>query len=180
MNKTYNVYIIFIGLLLLVGGIQAQDRIEIAPLSINTEHREYAPAYYKDGLVYCGDNLNNEGLTYVEDESGKQLTDLFFVNLGDSAQRVSLFSKELKTSFHDGPICFSADGNTAFFTRSQIIKRELKHKTERDNKFGIYTAEFNGEEWVNVEACLFNSPDYNVGHPTLSADGNTLYVVSDK
>lgn len=157
----------------------AQDSISVSPVSFNTDGREYAPAYHKGSLVFCGDNLNNEGLTYVDKETNKQLTDIYSINI-DSSNHPQLFSKELKTSFHDGPITFSADGNTAYFTRSQRTKRELRNSIEIYNTLGVYKATFDGVKWINIEPCSFNSPDFNVGHPYLSKDGKRLYVTSDK
>lgn len=162
-----------------VNYVYSQDSISIVPVSFNTLGREYSPVYFKGILVYCGDNLNNEALTYVDKETNKQLTDIFTVNL-DSSGKSQLFSKELKTSFHDGPITFSKDGNTAYFTRSQRTKKELRNSVQVYNTLGIYKATFDGIKWTDIKACSFNSPDYNVGHPYLSKDGKKLYLTSDK
>jgi len=159
----------------------SQDKISVTPVSFNTPDTEYAPVYFNNGLVFTGTNRKNEGLTYVDEASGNQLSDLYYIPLlKDSNKSVTLFSKELKSSFHDGPITFSKDGKTAYFTRSQSINKKLKNSTKISNKLGIYKATFNGDVWGNIEPCSFNSEECNTGQPSLSSDGNRLYFVSDK
>jgi len=180
INKIIN-YIILSGLVFFSHTVIAQDEIIIEYVSINTSEKEYAPVYYKNGIVFCGVNTNNEALTYIDDETGKQLTDIYFSSLVDGElQEKELFSSELKTSFHDGPITFSDDGNTAYFTRSELVSKKLKNSTKVQNMLGVYKTTFDGEKWGNVTSCYFNSKEYNVGQPSLSADGKRLYVVSDK
>lgn len=173
--NTYIVIIFFAVTLKLYG----QDNVVVSPVSFNSENREYAPVYFKNGLVFCGINLKNEAITYVDSKTNKQLSDIYFVENPDSSTEVSLFSNELKTSFHDGPITFSRDGNTAYFTRSQRINQGLRNSLEVSNTLGVYKADFDGIKWKNISPCLFNSPDYNVGQPCLSPDGKKLYVTSD-
>ena len=159
----------------------SQDKIAVTPVSFNSPYREYSPIYYRNGLVFTGVSRSNEGLTYVDNESGEQLSDLYYIPLlEDSFGSVTLFSQNLKSSFHDGPITFSKDGSTAYFTRSQLVNKKLKNSTKIVNKLGIYKATFNGEMWTNIESCFFNSEAYNTGQPSLSADGKRLYFVCDK
>ncbi|MBL4593544.1 MAG: PD40 domain-containing protein, partial [Flavobacteriales bacterium] len=180
INRIIN-YIILAGLIVCTQFVTAQDEIVIEHISINTSEKEYAPVYYKNGIVFCGVNTNNEALTYIDDETGKQLTDIYFVPIenGMFAEK-ELFSSELKTSFHDGPITFSKDGNTAYFTRNITSSKTLKNSTKIENKLGVFKSIFDGEKWGDVMACSFNSKEYNVGQPSLSSDGKRLYVVSDK
>ena len=161
--------------------VKSQDSVSIAPISINTEAGEYAPVYYKKGIVFSGTNRNNESLTYVDSENGEQLSDLYYVPVNnDVFGEVSLFSKELKTPFHDGPITFSKDGITAYFTRNIEVKKVLKNTIKVQNMLGVFKSTFDGEKWGSVSPCFFNSTKFNVGQPTLSPDGTMLYVVSDK
>ncbi len=161
--------------------VLSQDKISVTPVSFNSPEREYAPVYYNNGLVFTGVNRNNEGLTYIDEETGKQLSDLYYIPLSEDSFGIpTLLSKELKSSFHDGPITFSKDAATAYFTRSQFVNKKLKNNTKIINKLGIYKATFNGEIWTNIQPCSFNSEEYNTGQPSLSNDGSRIYFVSDK
>ena len=89
---------------------------------------------------------------------------------------------DLNTKFHDGPITVSQDGNVAFFSRdgrSEGSVAKDKGANARIGKVGIYRAEKKDGKWKSIKALPFNSTEYNVGNPSLSKDGKTLYFASD-
>lgn len=181
MIKSFFKYIIFCGFLTGFLFVNAQDKTTIEAVSFNSSEREYAPVYFNNGLVFCSTNIKNEALTYLVKETGKQHTDMYFVKKDSNGfGEPSLFSRALKSSFHDGPITFSADGKTAYFTRIQTINKKLSNNIGAENNLGVFKATFNGSEWTDIQPCFFNSNDYNVGQPSLSTDGNKMFVVSDK
>tara|TARA_R110001592_G_scaffold17138_1_gene72667 strand:- start:5378 stop:7516 length:2139 start_codon:yes stop_codon:yes gene_type:complete len=181
MNKRIIIYLLFIFSLLGADVIYGQEKFIAEPVNFNTNQKEYAPVYFQNGIVFCGVGSKNEAFTFVDSETGQLLTDLFFIpsNTSDVNEK-RLFSSTLQTSFHDGPITFSEDGNVAYFTRSLSVNKKLKNSTKVQNRLGVFKAIFNGVEWSNITPCTFNSTEYNVGQPCLSKDGKTLYVVSDK
>ncbi|MDF1673921.1 MAG: OmpA family protein [Vicingaceae bacterium] len=159
----------------------SQETFEIQSMGFNTSGKEYSPQYYNKGIVFCSDQTLIEGLTYQDYETGKPLTDLFFVRIDSSGtSNKEIFSLSLRSSFHEGPITFSKDYRTAYFTRSHSVQKKLKNMVKSKNYLGVYKATFDGEKWGNITPCSFNSFEYNVGQPTLSSDGTLLYVVSDK
>lgn len=89
---------------------------------------------------------------------------------------------ELNSSFHDGPVTISSDGNTIFFARDGhaegAFKRDKKSNT-RVSQQGIYKATKVDGKWTNIQALPFNSKTYSVSHPSLSKDGKTLYFASN-
>jgi len=95
----------------------------------------------------------------------------------NSAKKVS----KANTKFHEGPLCFSPDGKYVYFTRNNINKG----KNNRRDKNGIrnlkmFRATVDAEgKWLNEEVLPFSSKDYSVGHPSITADGKTMYFASD-
>lgn len=89
---------------------------------------------------------------------------------------------DLNSSFHDGPVTISADGNTIFFARDGhtegAYKMDKKSNT-RVSQQGIYKAIKVNGKWTNIGALSFNSKTYSVSHPSLSSDGKTLYFASN-
>lgn len=72
-----------------------------------------------------------------------------------------------------GACCFSADGKTMYFTYSCPINGQ-------DLGAKIYTSTRASGEWgEGQEIKLFADSSITVGHPALSAHGDTLYFVSD-
>lgn len=151
---------------------------------INTTESDFGPAFYHGDLVFASDftNIAGEGKKYGWTgrgylnimKSSPETADDFWNNMGTSSAFDSKFNQE----YHDGPAAFSTDGNTIYFTRSFFgqAKREGNYKT---NLLKIYYSTKTADQWGEVKPFFLNSKDFSVGHPTLSADGNTLYFVSD-
>lgn len=90
-----------------------------------------------------------------------------------------LVSSDVNTPYHEGPLCFSPDGKTVYFTRNNISKG-AKRKDERgvqQLKMYIAAVEADGS-WTNEREFTYNSREYSIGHPALSEDGKTLYFAS--
>jgi outer membrane protein OmpA-like peptidoglycan-associated protein/tetratricopeptide (TPR) repeat protein len=90
--------------------------------------------------------------------------------------------KELNTPYHDGPVTVSEDGNTMFFARdghsAKSFEKDKKNKV-KIGQLGIYKAVKTNGKWSAGEALPINSTAYSVSHPSLSADGKTLYFSSN-
>ena len=66
-----------------------------------------------------------------------------------------------------------------YFTRSNYFKKKLKASSKSENNLKIFKAKLVNGKWEGNEEMSFNSDEYSVGHPSLSADGSTLYFTSD-
>lgn len=96
--------------------------------------------------------------------------------LGD-VKRVS----KVNTKFHEGPLTFSPDGKTVYYTRNNVSKGKKRRDGQKIQNLKLYIADINEKgKWMNEREFPYNSKDYSVGHPTLTQDGKTMYLVSDK
>lgn len=117
------------------------------------------------GKVWAGDDQNFLELFYTQTGSFGMLTEPIRLE------------RPINSMVHDGPICFSANGNIVYFTSNN---REKSNKDAKGiQQLKIYIADVIRSEWVNIREFNYNSPNYACGHPTLSLDGKTLYFVSD-
>jgi len=151
---------------------------------INTEQSDFGPAFYNGSLVFVSDfnpaptddkqyGWTGRGYLNIMKTQPLKAGD-YWGNLDDATEFVSTFNQE----YHDGPASFTADGNTIYFTRSFYgkAKREGIFKT---NQLNIYYASRSGQGWGEIKPFVLNNTDYSVGHPAISADGKTLYFVSN-
>lgn len=94
-----------------------------------------------------------------------------------SPKRVS----KVNTKFHEGPLAFSPDGKTVYFTRNNISSGKKRRDGQKIQNLKLYIAQVdeNGK-WTDEKEFPYNSKDYSVGHPVLTSDGKTMYFVSDK
>ena len=145
---------------------------------INTKRAEFCPTLFNNKLVYVG-----EKVTDIVDfeESGTNNQPYLNVFSSEIKNNVFLksksFSNKLNTEFHDGPISFSSDAKMAYFTRiNNIINKRNKNFV---NRAKIYTSNASGKNWSKAMPFQYNSDDYSCAHPSVSADGSSLYFASD-
>ena len=82
----------------------------------------------------------------------------------------------LNSEFHESSPTFTADGNTMYFTRSNITKRAK----ENDQNLKIYRTKKKDGKWQEPEELNFNSDLYSSAHPALNVDETKLYFSSDR
>lgn len=88
--------------------------------------------------------------------------------------------------FHTGPITFSADYTTAFFTITNVEsipyeKTSVKPKMKMgDRRLQLLISKKVNGTWQKPSGFAYNKPEsYSVGHAALSKDGSVLYFASD-
>lgn len=140
----------------------------------------FSPTEYRDGIVLTADEEKKlfdkeagwTGNTYLnlyyteKDNSGKWLTP-------------EALKGVINGSYHEGPAVFNENEDRVFFTRSNYYKRKLKSDQNDVNNLKIFTADLIDGKWENLRELPFNSDNYSIGHPALSADEQTLFFVSD-
>ena len=92
---------------------------------------------------------------------------------------VTELQSERAMKFNSGPFCISADGRIIYFTSEVETDKNTLDKNFV-NRNGIFIAELSGGQMLNAQPFRYNSLEYDVGQPSLSADGKTLYFVSNK
>ena len=132
----------------------------------------------KKGEVYFVSARRN---TLVQNNwmwNGRGFLDLFTIDLKEK-EGPELVTKA-NTTFHEGPLCFNKDESIVYFTRNNISKGKSRRDSKGIQNLKLYVAKVdkNGN-WSDIKELSINSKDYSVGHPVISADGKTLFFVSD-
>jgi hypothetical protein len=153
---------------------QSSDFYEISRLPFTNDRTDdFAPAYFKEGIVFT---TNRRTGAFIErlTENDETLYNIFYApKKSGKWDNPDLFSRDLKSIYHDGPVSFSSDGSKAFFTRN------IPAKGKSVPVLGIFMASWSNGEWINITPFPFNSGNYNITHPCISPDGKTLYFASD-
>lgn len=151
---------------------------KIDNISINSARADFAPAYYRNGIVYS----TEENRTTKEYNRREQpFLDLMYAEqTGSNALLMGMpveFAFEgvkVNSKLHDGAVSFSKDFKTAYLTRNR--KLATKGATTQLEIIEITNAP---DGSTIVAPMPFNSDDYSCGHPSLSADGQRLFFVSN-
>jgi len=164
-------------------GLPEKYEVKIAN-GINTSQSDFGPVFYNEELVFASDFNTNPSEAKEYGWTGRGYLNIMKSdpdstgNFWGNMQKATEFNNKINQEYHDGPATFSADGNSIYFTRSFFgkAKREGIYKT---NLLKIYYANKTDGDWSEVKPFFLNSKEYSVGHPSLSADGKTLYFASD-
>ncbi|GAA3771639.1 hypothetical protein GCM10022423_27210 [Flavobacterium ginsengiterrae] len=157
-------------------------RFEIKNLALNTPNSEFGAVEYNGNLVFAGVKLK-PGLfdkKYKWDNAAYlNLVTVPLKNINSADSIVNYFAKELKTGMHESNAVFTKDGKTMYFTRNNSKNGTKKRDEKKISNLQIFKAELVEGKWTNITSLPFNSPNYSVEHPALSADEKVLYFASD-
>ncbi|TYB70526.1 OmpA family protein [Bizionia gelidisalsuginis] len=142
-------------------------------LSTNTKYSDFGTSYYNNGIVFA--SSRGEGKLYKWNE--QPFLDLFYK--ADSSSVAAPFSNKINTKYHESSTSFTKDGKTIYFTRNNYFKGKTSKSDDKVNGLKIFKATFKDGEWGDIVSLPFNNDNYNVAHPALSLDENTLYFASD-
>ncbi len=159
-------------------------KFRLLKLNMNSKFSDYAPSFNNQGqLIFASSRGGNTGMTKTLHEWNEMpFLDLYASDIIEKNGILKTPKKlkgKINTKFHESSTSFSADGKTVYFTRNNYIKRKLGGNTEGTILLKIYRATFENDKWSNIEELPFNSDEYSVAHPALSADGTKLYFASD-
>lgn len=153
---------------------------EIASLPINTRFSEFSPSFYSNGIVFCSDRKNHIIKTVTDEKSGNYLADLFqWFPLDSINSKAAPFSDSINTLFNEGPLTFCNYDSVIYYTRNQHLFKKPKEIERKKNNLGIFTARKTATGWTKIIASPYNNESYSIAHPSITADGKTIYFVSD-
>lgn len=156
-------------------------RYTLENAGINSSKSDYGSAFYNNKVIFASAR-DTVGVSKKEHSwTGESFTNLYSADMGDqgSLSSPNRFGKKLNSKFHESTPVFAKDGKTVYFTRNNFLNGKKGKDAERTTLLKIYKATLDGDNWTNITELPFNSNEYNVAHPALSADGKTLYFASN-
>ncbi|HAH25889.1 MAG TPA: hypothetical protein DCL77_19380 [Prolixibacteraceae bacterium] len=155
--------------------------IEIKEVEGNTRFTDMCPAFYNKRIVYSS---AKDSFSMIRNEfkwNGQPFLKLYETDINPKSnfKASSSFSKKLNSRVHEGPVCFTSDFKTIYFTRNSTTRLNNKKSPNRVNNLKIFISRYDGKDWSEPESFPYNSNIYSIGHPALSPDNMTLYFISD-
>ena len=153
---------------------------KIEPLSINTTFSEFAPQYYKDGLVFT----SSQPKTFLDKKyhwDGSHFLNLFYSKKteGVNFDKPELLNKQLNSQYHDGPVAFYNDYEKMILNRNLQVSLGDENNTKISQLSLFDATKVSEKESWKVQDLPFTHPPYSYAHPSISESGNTLYFVSN-
>lgn len=162
---------------------KAPSNFTVSNLAVNTDKSDFGAAFYGNQIVYSSskDTTKIGGKIYAWTD--QPFLELFVAdrNATDGALfNDKKFIPNEQTQYHNATITFSQDLKTVYYSANVVKKNDrLINDKGGTNNFEIIKGTIDGDKLINIEKLPFNSKDYSVGHPSLSADGKRLYFASD-
>lgn len=146
----------------------------------NDSRLDFSPMYYGDGIVFVSSRgKRSKGGTdrWINDN----FMELFYAEKGDDGRlgKPRIFATELNTKYHEGPVSFSADQKRIYFTRNNYNYGKRGKSSDGVTKLEIYSARKVGR-WIEVKPFEHGDEEYDICHPALAPDGQSLIFASDK
>ena len=159
---------------------QQPSMYEVKRMSFNLNgFNNISPVIVRDGIIFCSDRR----FSSFEDRTafdGRRLYNIYLVEKKDSTSfgRPKLIKSERSNKFNIGPLCFSPDGKTVYFT-SEVETGKMAASKNFRNHSGIFIAELSGTDLGSLRPFKYNDPTFDVGQPSISKDGRYIFFASD-
>lgn len=153
------------------------DAYQVDFTKFNSDKNDFCAVHFMDAIVFS--SSRSRPWFNRKDESGDDYVHVYTTEKNSKGKYIKpkIFMRDLHTRFHDGPVCFNKEYTAVYFSRINVKKSE--RSKDGSYKLKMYYATLNRNGFDSVARMPFNSNDYNLAHPSLSADGNTLYFASD-
>jgi outer membrane protein OmpA-like peptidoglycan-associated protein/tetratricopeptide (TPR) repeat protein len=156
--------------------------------SLNSKYSDFGISFYKHNSVhFCSNRLPDHYVKHVDNWTKGNFLQIYEASRKDSASDFDtpklLKGKKVNAKFHEGNSTYSERMSEMYIDRSNYNSRRAFPAGDRTVKLKIFKVGYLADQdaWSQaVEAVPFNDKEYSVGHPSLTADGKTLYFASDK
>ncbi|MBK9487039.1 MAG: OmpA family protein [Chitinophagaceae bacterium] len=158
----------------------SRDRYTVKNLSFNSGGYDFSSASYDGGLIFSSSRDSAKAISREHTWTGTEFFDMWYVK-GDKTSfgKPQRLKGDAATKYHEGAVSFTGDSKKVYYTRNNYFNNKVKTSSDKIVKLKIYESDVDGRTWKNDKSFAFNNDEYSVGHPALTADGNTMYFVSD-
>ena len=159
-------------------------RYTLGNFPYNSRYSDFAPAYYKEGLLFASDRDTGNLARYRHTWNNQDFLDLYHIDsltdLTGSEKRAPKLQGAVNTRLHESTSALSPDGQALYFTRNNLKDGRRGKDSLGVIRLKLYRAHWENESWSNIEELPLNSDQFSTAHPALSPDGKTLIFASDR
>lgn len=157
--------------------------IRTEKVPVNSPTSDFGPSFIGDELWYSA--FSTEKVEKLKQGNSKSLFYNLFASpvdeYGNLKEGKKAILEEISAGYHAGPVSFSKNTNELFMTLSNYENAEIKNVVfqKKNIPLKILILEKSGSSWTKTGELPFNNPSFSIGHPSISATGDTLIFTSD-
>jgi outer membrane protein OmpA-like peptidoglycan-associated protein/tetratricopeptide (TPR) repeat protein len=161
---------------------KTEPKFKVENLAVNSRVADFGAVFYGNKVVYASakDSIRDGGKMY--DWNKQPYLELYVADRNDngSFKNEKKFLANAQTGYHNAAVAFSPINKMVFISVNNVSKKDkLKDSKDGTNNIQLMYGILEGDRLTKKQFAAFNSADYSVGQPAVSADGNYLYFVSD-
>ncbi len=155
----------------------SNKQYKINKSKINVQGESFGLCFYNSGVLYSAPvKLENNyivDIPFTVDKYGNTIKNIYYSNISDKGEILdsSIFIDSANQKHHIGSVSYLPDSNRFYF--SETVKEK------KNSIIKIFSIDKIGEEFKNLKELSFNSNSYSCAHPSITADGKTLFFTSD-
>lgn len=155
------------------------DAYNITYATFNSKKNDFCAVNFMDVIVFTSNRKRPFWASKTEENDDDRFVHLYTTEKAGKGKylKAKLFMKDLTTRYNDGPVCFNREFTHVYFSRNNYRKAGLSK--DGVYKLRLFEARLNRNGFDTVAQFPFNNTEYNIVHPSMSADGKTLYFSSD-
>lgn len=156
--------------------LKDNGKYKLVHMDFNSNVQDFATSYYKDQIVFASTRANGKMIKRTYNLNGMPFLDMYVSEVEKGQlKNPHNFDNGMNFKLHDGPVSFNKEGTFMAFTRNH------KRDESKDNvvELQIFFSQLTDGKWSGAFPFAQNNEGYNLGHPSLSADGKTMYFTSD-
>ncbi|MCC1485646.1 OmpA family protein, partial [Winogradskyella immobilis] len=158
--------------------------IKLNNLDINSKYSDFG-AYVNRQTMYFASARDASNELY--DWNQEPFLDIYQSSIKRNGKNVSfsnaqkISASKINTDYHESSVAITNDGNTIYFTRDNVTKRNrLEYDRKGTTHLKIYKATLIDNTWKDIIELPFNDEVFSTAFPTLSPDNKQLYFSSDR
>ncbi|MBL7931211.1 MAG: OmpA family protein [Bacteroidia bacterium] len=155
------------------------DAYTLSPVSYNSPQNDFCAVRFHDAVVFASTRSKTAWINQSQGWTGGAYLGLYSTEKDETGKDTKpiAFMGDLNSKYNDGPICFSKDFNTVYFTRNNSRKNEVAK--DGTYKLKLLEAVMDENGFSMVQPLPFTNNDFNFAHPSISQDGFVIYFASD-
>jgi outer membrane protein OmpA-like peptidoglycan-associated protein len=154
------------------------DAYKVELTSFNSPQNDFCAVNFNNSVVFASTRYSTKWINVKDGWTNDSYLNLYTTEKVNGIElKPKIFMGDLNSKFHDGPVCFTKDYATMYFTRNNYNKKTISK--DDTYKLKIFCATLNKNGFDRVYELPFNKNDYNFTHPSISPDGQTIFFASD-